>query len=537
MGLPGARPLRSGPQACRRIGRDHHAISERVGGRVGLTGRRPPSRSLGRRAVPARRGGSCSRACARDRPTASARRRPRRDRRGRQGAVDRVEGALCADARARARALREAAHARLRHRAPPPPGRRARGDADRADRRDAEDANGNGNGNGHATSPRRGRRARGRARARRRGVDEELPSRSGREDPGAIRRYRFRHPTASGKTIAAGGLRRVGAHRGRPDPHAPPAARRSVPPRAHRARVRRSRFTDAILDGAHGCASANPITIQTYAWFARHVGEIARDAYQLVICDEAHTALGEKTSAAIRSPRRAGLHRHDRDRGADREAGVRRVPGVGRRPAAGRRCAARPDRAASQPARAAGRRDQPGADRRRRLRGARTCAGTRPRGAQHGRCDALPRAVRRHAGRRLRSRRRPRLQPRDRVPRGRDQGGGGVGADAAGEAGGDPRRLRARRDRRADQRDAARRRLELTARDRHHAPRADGVEARLPAADRPDHAHPSAQGGGHRRRLHAEGGDAQRARRLAALAARRRLLPRGRARDAGAAPA
>ena len=43
------------------------------------------------------------------------------------------------------------------------------------------------------------------------------------------------------------------------------------------------------------------ITIQTYAWFARHVGELDRDAYQLVICDEAHTALGEKTSAAIRS--------------------------------------------------------------------------------------------------------------------------------------------------------------------------------------------------------------------------------------------
>ena len=68
----------------------------------------------------------------------------------------------------------------------------------------------------------------------------------------------------------------------------------------------------------------------------------------------------------------------------------------------------------------------------------------------------------------------------------------------------------------------------------HLAP--DRVEARLPAADRPDHAHPSAQGSGHRRRLHAEGGDAQRARRLAALAARRRLLPRGRARHARAAP-
>ena len=45
----------------------------------------------------------------------------------------------------------------------------------------------------------------------------------------------------------------------------------------------------------------NPITIQTYAWFARHQATISRDAYQLVICDEAHTGLGEKTSTAIRS--------------------------------------------------------------------------------------------------------------------------------------------------------------------------------------------------------------------------------------------
>ena len=45
----------------------------------------------------------------------------------------------------------------------------------------------------------------------------------------------------------------------------------------------------------------DPVTIQTYAWFARHDGDLTPDAYQLVICDEAHTALGEKTSQAIRS--------------------------------------------------------------------------------------------------------------------------------------------------------------------------------------------------------------------------------------------
>src|SRR4029077_14966063 len=60
------------------------------------------------------------------------------------------------------------------------------------------------------------------------------------------------------------------------------------------------RFNAAIEAGKEPLRT-NPLTIQTYAWFARHVGTLSRDAYQLVICDEAHTALGEKTSAAIRS--------------------------------------------------------------------------------------------------------------------------------------------------------------------------------------------------------------------------------------------
>src|SRR5207244_11442813 len=59
------------------------------------------------------------------------------------------------------------------------------------------------------------------------------------------------------------------------------------------------RLTEILLEGVRPLLP-NPITIQTYAWFARHVDEVSRTAYQLVICDEAHTALGEKTSAAIR---------------------------------------------------------------------------------------------------------------------------------------------------------------------------------------------------------------------------------------------
>jgi len=130
-------------------------------------------------------------------------------------------------------------------------------------------------------------------------VEEELEVERPGSDPGAVRRYRFRHPTASGKTIAAAGF--VEAARGL-----------GVLILTHRrllvSQFTRdlttegygSRFTPAILEGAP-TRPRNPITIQTYAWFARHGRELDRQAYHLVICDEAHTALGEKTSAAIRA--------------------------------------------------------------------------------------------------------------------------------------------------------------------------------------------------------------------------------------------
>jgi ribonuclease E len=118
-------------------------------------------------------------------------------------------------------------------------------------------------------------------------------------DPGAARRYRFRHPTASGKTIAAAGFVEAARHLG-------------VLILTHRrllvSQFKRDlttegyghRFTDALMSGATAPTAA-PITIQTYAWFARHGTELDRSTYHLVICDEAHTALGEKTSAAIRA--------------------------------------------------------------------------------------------------------------------------------------------------------------------------------------------------------------------------------------------
>jgi superfamily II DNA or RNA helicase len=118
------------------------------------------------------------------------------------------------------------------------------------------------------------------------------------EDPGAVRRYRFRHPTASGKTIAAAGFVEAARTMG-------------VLILTHR-RLLVDQFTRDLTTEGYGDRlrpavlrgqeplQGNPLTIQTYAWFARHVDSLSRTAYQLVICDEAHTALGEKTSSAIR---------------------------------------------------------------------------------------------------------------------------------------------------------------------------------------------------------------------------------------------
>src|SRR5437773_12155130 len=129
--------------------------------------------------------------------------------------------------------------------------------------------------------------------------EEDEPELTVAEDPGAKRRFRFRHPTASGKTIAAAGFveaaRTLGVliltHR---------RLLVSQFDRELKAEGYGDRFTPPIEKGATSPRD-NPITVNTYAWFARHEPSLSREAYQLVICDEAHTALGEKTSAAIRS--------------------------------------------------------------------------------------------------------------------------------------------------------------------------------------------------------------------------------------------
>jgi ribonuclease E len=117
-------------------------------------------------------------------------------------------------------------------------------------------------------------------------------------DPGAARRYRFRHPTASGKTIAAAGFVEAARELG-----VLILTHRRLLVDQFRRDLTTEGYGDRLVDAIERDREPfrhNPLTIQTYAWFARHADEISRTAYQLVICDEAHTALGEKTSTAIR---------------------------------------------------------------------------------------------------------------------------------------------------------------------------------------------------------------------------------------------
>lgn len=122
------------------------------------------------------------------------------------------------------------------------------------------------------------------------------------DDPGAVRRYRFKHPTASGKTVAAAGFvdacRTVGVlilthRRLLVDQFMRDLKEQGYGPR----------LVSAIEKGKR-LPKVPPVTIETYAWFIKHADDINPDAYGVVICDEAHTALGERTAATIRRFRR-----------------------------------------------------------------------------------------------------------------------------------------------------------------------------------------------------------------------------------------
>jgi ribonuclease E len=116
------------------------------------------------------------------------------------------------------------------------------------------------------------------------------------DDPGAARRFWFEHATGAGKTVAAvgfveasrtGGVLILTHRRNLVDQFIGELKDRGY----------RERLCKPLLIGED--AANGPVTVETYQWFVRNAGKISA-AYTIVICDEAHTALGEKTSAAIR---------------------------------------------------------------------------------------------------------------------------------------------------------------------------------------------------------------------------------------------
>ncbi|HUA11455.1 MAG TPA: DEAD/DEAH box helicase family protein [Solirubrobacteraceae bacterium] len=116
------------------------------------------------------------------------------------------------------------------------------------------------------------------------------------EDPNAAKRFWFEHATGAGKTVAALGFVEASQTGG----VLILTHRRNLVEQFHgelRDRGYAKRITPALLKGQD--AANGPVTVETYQWFVRNAGEIS-SAYTIVICDEAHTALGEKTSAAIR---------------------------------------------------------------------------------------------------------------------------------------------------------------------------------------------------------------------------------------------
>ncbi len=126
------------------------------------------------------------------------------------------------------------------------------------------------------------------------GEEEDLAEQP--EDPNAAKRFWFEHATGAGKTVAAlgfveasqtGGVLILTHRRNLVEQF-----NGELRQRGYSRRISRPLYVGE--DRANG-----PVTVETYQWFVRNAGRIS-SAYTIVICDEAHTALGEKTSGAIR---------------------------------------------------------------------------------------------------------------------------------------------------------------------------------------------------------------------------------------------
>jgi hypothetical protein len=127
--------------------------------------------------------------------------------------------------------------------------------------------------------------------------DEEESLGEQPEDPNAAKRFWFEHATGAGKTVAALGFVEASQTGG----VLILTHRRNLVDQFHgelRDRGYSKRISRPLLKGEDSVKG--PVTVETYQWFVRNAGKIS-SAYTIVICDEAHTALGEKTSAAIRN--------------------------------------------------------------------------------------------------------------------------------------------------------------------------------------------------------------------------------------------
>ncbi len=131
-------------------------------------------------------------------------------------------------------------------------------------------------------------------------LDEDVELEEQAEDPNAARRFWFEHATGAGKTVAALGF----VEASRTGGILILTHRRNLVDQFNgelRDRGYRDRIHAPLLNGAVAPENVvGPVTVETYQWFVRNPGKIS-DAYTIVICDEAHTALGEKTSGAIRA--------------------------------------------------------------------------------------------------------------------------------------------------------------------------------------------------------------------------------------------
>ncbi len=125
--------------------------------------------------------------------------------------------------------------------------------------------------------------------------EEVLPDQP--EDPNAAKRFWFEHATGAGKTVAAlgfveasqtGGILILTHRRNLVDQFLG-----ELRDRGYSRRISRPLYMGE--DSTQG-----PVSVETYQWFVRNAGRIS-SAYTIVICDEAHTALGEKTSGSIRA--------------------------------------------------------------------------------------------------------------------------------------------------------------------------------------------------------------------------------------------